>query len=296
MENLLARVRRGDTIVADGAMGTMLFVKGLPTYECPEEYNLSHHDILEEIAAGYLEAGAEIIQTNTFGGSPLKLQRYSLDDKMGEINRRAVDIVRKVVDDKAYVSGSVGPSGRILIPYGDTPPEQIYESALQQMQALIEAGVDIICIETMTDITEATLNVRAAKTISPDIPVMATMTFDRIPKGFFTIMGVTIEKAAQELEKAGADIVGSNCGHGIELMTKIAREFKTHSRLPLIIQSNAGLPELVDGEPVYNETPDLMAEKALELVSIGVSIIGGCCGTTPEHIAAIRRKIDSLPK
>jgi 5-methyltetrahydrofolate--homocysteine methyltransferase len=295
MDDLLDRIRKGETIVADGAMGTMLFQKGLSQNECPESFNLTHPEILEEIAADYQKAGAEIIQTNTFGGSPLKLQRYSLDDKTEKINRRAVEIVRKAVGEKAYISGSCGPSGRILIPYGDTAPEQIYESSLRQMRALIEAGVDIICIETMTDITEAMLNIKAAKTVSPTIPVMATMTFDRTPKGFFTIMGVTIEKAAQELEKAGADIIGSNCGHGLEMMIKIGLEFKALSNLPLIIQSNAGLPEMVDGEAVYGETPEFVADKARELISAGVSIIGGCCGTTPEHIAAIRKMVDSVP-
>ncbi len=295
MENLLSRLRCGDIILADGAMGTMLFKNGLKPNECPETFNLSRPEVLEEIATAYLTAGAEIIQTNTFGGSPLKLQRYSLDHKTEEINRRAVEVVRGVVGDKAYVSGSVGPSSRILIPYGDTAPEQIYESALRQVRALIDAGVDIICIETMTDISEAVLNVKATRTVSGTIPIMATMTFDRTPKGFFTIMGVTIEKAAEELHKAGANIIGSNCGHGIEMMTKIAREFKTHSKVPIIIQSNAGLPEIVDGEPVYMETPQMMATRARELVDVGVSIIGGCCGTTPEHISAIRQMIDSIP-
>jgi len=294
MDNLPDRIQRGEILVADGAMGTMLFRKGLPTSHCPEEYTLSHPQILEEIAAAYYDAGADIIQTNTFGGSPLKLEKYSLDDKTEEINRRAVEIVRKIVGDKAYVSGSVGPSGRILIPYGDTAPEQIYESAERQIRALIEAGVDVICVETMTDINEAAINVKVAKTLAPDLPVMATMTFDLTPKGFFTIMGVTVENSAQGLAKAGADIIGSNCGHGIEPMVKIAREFRAHSRLPIIIQSNAGLPELIDGHPVYKETPDFMAAKVPDLAAAGVSIIGGCCGTTPEHIAAIRTAVDSL--
>jgi 5-methyltetrahydrofolate--homocysteine methyltransferase len=294
MDSLLNRLRRGEIIIADGAMGTVLFQKGLKPHECPEELNLARPDILEDVAREYLEAGAEIIQTNTFGGSPLKLQRYSLDDKVEEINREAVKSVRKVVDNRAYVSGSVGPSGRILIPYGDTEAELIYESSLKQIRALVEAGVDVLCIETMTDISEATINLKAARDVSPTIPIMSTMTFDYTPKGFFTIMGVTIEKAVQELEKAGADIIGANCGYGIEMMIKIAREFKAYSRLPIIIQSNAGLPEMKDGRPVYNETPDFMADQARELVKIGVSIIGGCCGTTPAHIAALRQMLDSL--
>lgn len=294
MPDLLERVKRGDIIVADGALGTMLMARGLQPNDCPESFNLSHPEILEEIAGAYLAAGAEIIQTNTFGGSPLRLERYGLGDKTDEINRRGVEAVRKAVGSSAVVSGSCGPSGRILIPYGDTEPERIYESAVRQIQALVDVGVDIICIETMTDITEATLNVRAARAVSRSIPVMATMTFDHTPKGFFTVMGVTVELAARELTKAGADIIGSNCGHGIDMMVKVAREFRTHSRIPILIQSNAGLPEIVDGRPVYRETPDYMAEKARDLVAAGVSIIGGCCGTTPEHIAALRNMVDSL--
>ncbi len=290
----MERVRRGDIILADGAIGTMLIQRGLRPNECPESINLGDLDVLRDIASAYLDAGAEIIQTNTFGGSPLKLERYNLAGKTEEINRRAVEAVRQAVGDRAYVSGSCGPSGRLLIPYGDTAPEQVYESALKQTEALIDAGVDIICVETMTDITEAVLNVKAAKSISDDIPVMATMTFDRTPKGFYTIMGVTVENAADELTKAGADIIGSNCGHGIELMIKIAKEFSIRTRRPLIIQSNAGLPRIADGVATYPESPEFMAEKARQLIDIGVSVIGGCCGTTPDHIRALRAMLDSL--
>ncbi len=294
MASLLERIAAGEILVADGAMGTMLFKKGISPGSCPEAVNLDRPDLLREIAAEYLAAGAEIIQTNTFGGSPLKLAMYGLDDRTEDINRAAAGAVQSVVDRRAYVSGSCGPSGKILKPYGDTSPEAVYESFYRQLKCLIETGVDLLCIETMTDLTEATLAVRAARAISPDIPVMATMTFDKIPKGFFTIMGVGIRQAAAELEKAGADLIGSNCGHGIETMLEVAREFKTASRLPLIIQSNAGLPELINGRPEYRETPEFMAEKARQLAEMGVSIIGGCCGTTPEHIAAIRRVVNQV--
>jgi len=293
MENLLKRLRRGDVLVADGAMGTMLMRRGFKPNECLESINLSEPEILQEIAGEYLNAGAEIIQTNSFGASPLKLELFSLADKAEEINRKAVEAVRKAVGKAAYVSGSCGPTGKLLIPYGDTAPDQVYESARRQMSALINAGVDVICVETMTDITEATLFVKAAKSVSPSLPVIATMTFDRTPKGFFTIMGVTIERAIEELTRAGADIIGSNCGHGIEMMIRIAREFKIRTTLPVIIQSNAGLPEIIDGAPVWAESPEFMADKARQLLDLGVSIIGGCCGTTPEHIGAIRNMVDA---
>ncbi len=276
-------------MVADGAMGTMLFQRGLKPGECPESLNLTAPEVLEEIAQLYFDAGADIIQANTFGASPLKLSDYGLEDKTEEINSKAVECVRKVVGDKAYIYGSCGPSGRLLKPYGDTDHDVLCRSFERQIKALIDAGVDTICIETMTDLHEATLAIKAAKSISQNMPVMATMTFDDTPRGFYTVMGVNIPDAARCLQEAGADIIGSNCGNGIENMIRIAREFKEVSNLPIIIQSNAGIPEMRDGELFYPETPEFFALKARELINIGVSIIGGCCGTTPEHIRAIRR-------
>lgn len=296
MEPLVERIKRGEILIADGAMGSLLMAraKELIKGKCPEFINLSRADILEEVAGLYLEAGADIIQTNTFGGSPLKLSDYSLEDKTEEINRVAVEAVKKVVAGKAYVSASCGPSGKMLKPYGTTDPEAMYESFLRQLKVLIEAGADIICIETMTDVKEAVLAVKAARSVSSSIPVMATMTFDKTPRGFFTMMGVTVEKAAKELEAAGAGIVGSNCGNGIENMILLAGEFKRFTALPVIIQSNAGLPEVRDDKVVYPETPEFMARKSKELAALGVSIIGGCCGTTPEHIRAIGQAVRSL--
>jgi 5-methyltetrahydrofolate--homocysteine methyltransferase len=293
MTPFLERLKEGKTLVGDGAMGTLLFQRGLGVGECPELVNLTHPEALEEIAQLYLQAGADIIQTNTFGASPLKLAFYNVEDKTEEINRNAVRAVRKAVSDRAYISGSCGPSAKILKPYGDADPGDLYDGFLRQMQALIGGGVDVICIETMIDLAEATLAVKAAKEISSAMPVMATMTFDATPKGFYTIMGVSIEKAASGLQEAGADVVGSNCGNGIENMITIAQEFRRCSNLPLIIQSNAGLPEMKNGAPVYGETPAFMADRARELVAAGVSIIGGCCGTTPAHTAAIRKMVDS---
>ncbi|MCK4311375.1 MAG: homocysteine S-methyltransferase family protein [Candidatus Cloacimonetes bacterium] len=293
MNPILKRIRNGEILIADGAMGTMLFAKGLKPGEPPESVNLKNPEILEEIAQAYLDAGADIIQTNTFGASPLKLSDYGLQDKTEEINRIAVERVKRVVGNKAYISGSCGPSGKLLKPFGDTEPDDIYQSFKRQMKSLINAGIDLICIETMTDLNEATLAIKAAKSISTIIPVMATMTFDETPRGFFTIMGVSINDAVTGLQKAGADIIGSNCGNGIENMIKIAREFKKLTILPTIIQSNAGIPEMKDGKLVYSETPEFFGEKAKELIDAGVSIIGGCCGTTPEHIKAIRKVVDN---
>ena len=292
MTDLMSRLRAGEVLVADGAMGTLLFEHGLPPGECPESLNLSAPARLEEVARLYADAGADLVQTNTFGGSSLSLARYGLDGQTEAINAAAVAAVRRAVGRRAYVSGSCGPCGRTLLPYGDTAPGEVYASFERQVRALIEAGVDILCIETMTDVREAQLAVRAARNVSATIPIMATMTFDATPRGFFTIMGTDIRTAAAGLAEAGADVVGSNCGSGSEHMVSVAREFRAHTELPLLIQPNAGLPRAVGERVVYSETPAFMARHAKVLIELGVSIVGGCCGTTPAHIRAIREAVD----
>jgi 5-methyltetrahydrofolate--homocysteine methyltransferase len=293
MRDLLERVHAGEILLGDGAWGTMLMARGLKPGACPEYVNLTRPEAVSEIAELYLDAGAEIITTNTFGGSALKLADYSLGERTEEINRRAVEVLRPVIGDCALISGSVGPCGKLLLPYGDATPEVISESFIRQIGALIEAGADLICIETMIDLSEAQLAIGAARSLSADIPIMATMTFDATPNGFFTIMGTSVEQAAAGLEEAGADIVGSNCGNGIEKMVEIARTFRKHSGLPIAIQSNAGLPENRAGKLVYPESPAFMADGAGQLIDLGVSVIGGCCGTGPDHIRALRALIDS---
>ena len=294
MAGLLERVRHGEVLVCDGAMGTMLMARGLRPGECPERWNLDHPEVLSEIATLYAEAGADIVETNTFGGSSLKLAQYGLESRTEEINVAAVRSARKAVGRTVMVAGSCGPSGRLLKPYGDMDPDEMYDSFRRQLRALITEGVDAVIVETMTDLTEAVLAVKATRSISDSTPVIATMTFDDTPRGFYTVMGVTVPQAAAALQEAGADIVGSNCGNGIDNMVRIAAEFRKHTAAPLLIQSNAGLPQIVDGRAVYAETPELMAERVDALLKLSVNIIGGCCGTTPEHIAALRRRINRL--
>jgi 5-methyltetrahydrofolate--homocysteine methyltransferase len=292
MQNLLDRLKAGEVVVGDGAWGTMLMARGLKPGEPPETFNLTQPEALEDIARQYLDAGAEIITTNTFGGSPARLRQYGLDDRTEAFNRAAVDAARRAAGDRAYVSASVGPSGHLLKPYGHADPADIGAGFERQIRALVEAGVDLICVETMTDLTEAVLAVRAARRVAPEVPVMATMTFDKTRRGFFTVMGVSIEQAVRGLTDAGADILGSNCGTGSEIMVDIAREFRARTDRPIAIQSNAGLPEHRGGVIVYAEGPEFMAGKARALLDLGVTLIGGCCGTTPDHIRAIRRVVD----
>ena len=295
MENILDRLRRGEIIVGDGALGTQLMQRGLKQGEPPELFNVEKPRVIEEIARLYLDAGAEIMETNTFGASPLRLGCFSLENRMEELNRAAVEALRRAVGDKAYIAGSVGPSALKLRPLGDTAPEPVFDSFAAQIQVLAAAGVDIICIETMMDAAEAVLAVKAARSVSAKIPVIATMTFNKTPRGFFTLMGNSVKDAAEALKNAGADIVGSNCGDGMENMVDIAREFLRYTKLPVVIQGNAGLPVKGETGLVYPDTPEYFAGKAAELLNLGVQIIGGCCGTTPEHIRAIRSLIQRFP-
>ncbi len=292
MSTLVDRLKSGEVLLSDGAIGTMLFQRGLKSGECPEKINLDRPEILEEISGLYLAAGADFVTTNTFGGSSLKLQQYGLADKMDEINIAAVKASRKAVGSKAYVAASIGPCGRLLQPYGDTGPDEVADTFEKQAAALLSAGADVIFIETMTDLNEAVLAVNAVRSLSSTIPISATMTFDSTPGGFYTIMGVSIEQAANNLIETGANIVGSNCGNGIDNMVKIATAFVKHASVPVIIQSNAGLPDIQGDKIVYSETPEYMAQKCEQLLELGVRIIGGCCGTTPEHTAAFKRVVE----
>jgi len=293
MEGLLTRLERGDVIVGDGAWGTMLMARGLPAGQPPEWFALHRPEILTEIAELYLEAGAEIVTTDTFGASSLRLEAHGLAGEAVRINREAVVAVRAAVHDRALVSASVGPTGRLLEPAGDARREQVKSSFAEQIRALAEAGADIICVETMTDLSEATAAVEAAREVAPGLPVIATMTFRRTPRGFFTMMGTSIAQAAAGLEAAGAHAIGSNCGNGVAEMIAIAMELARQTRLPLAVRPNAGLPEQRDGALFYPEGPEALAAGAVELANQGVRVLGGCCGTSPDHIRAIRKATDA---
>jgi 5-methyltetrahydrofolate--homocysteine methyltransferase len=213
-------------------------------------------------------------------------------DKVVEFNQAAVALVREAVGEKAYVAASVGPTGHLVVDEGgDTSREDLYGAFRDQMAALAEAGVDAFCIETMMSLTEAIQAVKAAKD-NTRLPVMCTFTFNDSPRGFRTMMGATPERAAREAVAAGADIVGANCGNGIDKMIEIARQMRAAlPQTPILIQANAGLPVLDSDRTVFKETPEYMASRVNELIEAGANIIGGCCGTTPAHIAAIARAV-----
>ncbi len=285
MSRLLESLATGEILVADGAIGSLLIAHGLQAGQAPEELNLQAPELLTTIAREYLEAGSRLLTTNTFGASPLKLAHYDLESRSADINRAAVAIVREVAGEDAFVSASCGPCGKILEPYGDTAEDAVYDSFALQMAALADA--DVICIETMSDLREAMLAVRAARDVLPDIPVMAAMTFDPTPRGYFTIMGNSVADVCAALEDAGASVVGSNCGNGIDRMIEIAGAFAEATRLPILVQSNAGQPVIEAGVVTYTETPEIFADRTPTLVEAGAHIVGGCCGTTPAHIRAM---------
>lgn len=292
MRSFRDRLNAGDVLVGDGAWGTLLMARGLAPGQPPETFNLTRPEVIEDVARLYLDAGADVITTNTFGGSPVRLRLHALEAQAVSINRAAVEAVRQAVGSRAYVSGSIGPSGRLLKPYGDLDPGELAESFAAQAMALAASGVDLFCVETMTDLVEAQMAVRAARAAGPSLPIIATMTFEPTRRGYFTVMGVSVEQASRGLAEAGADLVGSNCGNGIEAMVAIARVFGECSSLPLAIQANAGLPETIDGVLVYRETPEQFAEAVPALLDAGVRLLGGCCGTTPDHVRAMRDAVN----
>ena len=284
--SILERLSRGDILISDGATGTYLQDRGLEPGGCPEEFNASHPEIVRGMATAYFEAGSDMVLTNSFGGNRFMLKKYGYGDRLREFNRLASEHARSAAPPGGYVVGSVGPSGEFLEPLGEVTETEMFEAFVEQVTALEEGGADAVVVETMTALEEATLAIRAAKEHT-GLTVMATMVFDKGPRGFFTMMGVTPARAATELSAAGADVVGSNCGNGIEGMVEVAKEMRQATDGYMLIHSNAGLPELRNGEVVYPEGPDWMAERFQALVEAGVNIVGGCCGTTPDHIRAL---------
>jgi 5-methyltetrahydrofolate--homocysteine methyltransferase len=275
-------------LVTDGAMGTMLFAAGLGHGGSPELWNLEQPDKVAAVHRAYLEAGSQVILTNTFGGNRHRLSLHGLEGRVAEINRAAATLLRGVVSDsgeRALVGGDIGPSGQVLLPYGELSFDEAREAFSEQAAGLIEGGVDLIWIETMSDLEEVRAAVEGTRQVSADIPVVTTMTFDTHGR---TMMGVTPEKAVSNLTALGTLAVGGNCGNGPEEILGVIE--KMHAVMPdalLVAKSNAGIPELVGGKPVYRASPAAMAEYALKVYAAGARVIGACCGSTPDHIRAI---------
>lgn len=293
--NLLSAIKSQKVLLCDGAMGTELQRRGIKVGDCPEEYNLSHPQIIQAIHKDYFEAGSDIVETNTFGANRLRLKFFGLKNKVREINLAAVDNAKAVRPKSKFIAGSIGPLGEILEPLGTISEDLAYEVFSEQAKALQEGGVDVLFIETMMSIEEAVIAVKSVKE-NCSLPVAASMTFELGKSGLRTPWGVNIQTAVNELTKAGANIIGSNCGNGFDEMLKVISEMRALTNMPILAQSNAGIPQLSDGKLIYNETPEMIAPKVLELLRLGVNIIGGCCGTEPNHLKIMRIELDRFLK
>lgn len=282
-------------LISDGAWGTELARHGLPSGTPPEQWNIENPHAVRAVGAAYVEAGSDIILTNTFGGSRYKLTKSGLGGRVEEINRRGARLSVEAAGDRALVFASVGPSGEFMQPVGTVNEQEMTDCFAEQISALADGGAHGIVVETMTDLNEARAAIRAALKVCK-LPVVASMTFDKGPKGFATMMGVSPDLAAQELENAGAKIVGANCGAGIADMVKIISAMRKASSLPLWAKSNAGLPQLVDGKTVFREAPEEMSARLADLCGAGANIVGGCCGTTPDHISAFVQKREAIAR
>lgn len=291
MRSLLSEINKKKVLVSDGAWGTFLHVKGLKPGECPELWNVTHRDDVLDIAEKYVAAGASMIETNSFGGSSIKLLHYGLGNKSAELNEAAAAISRSAAGDDCFVLGSVGPTGKILM-MGDVTEDDLYESFKEQTIALQKGGADAIVIETMSAIDEALLAIKAARE-NTHLEIICTFTFEQTVDGDYkTMMGVTPEEMAAAVINAGADIIGTNCGNGMAQMINIVQKIKSiSSHVPILVHANAGAPLVKDGKTVFPETPSDMASKVPALINAGVNIIGGCCGTTPEHIRVIAKAV-----
>jgi 5-methyltetrahydrofolate--homocysteine methyltransferase len=297
MAKLAEMLARKRVLVSDGAWGTELQARGLAAGECAELWNVDHPERVKALAAAYVEAGSDLILTNTFEGSPLALERHGLSGRAAELNAAGARLsLEAAAGSGVLVAASIGPTGMLLAPLGTLTEAELERAFSVQIRALAAAGVRLFCVETMTAIEEACVAVRAARAVGRELglglEVMATLTYERTPAGFRTVMGVDIPRAARDLEKAGADVLGSNCGNGIEQMVPITAEYRRHTAKPLLIQANAGLPRLEGGRTVFRQGPADMARRVPELIEAGANIIGGCCGTGPEHIRAIREAVD----
>lgn len=293
MNSVLKRLKEKSILVSDGAWGTFLQEKGLKPGECPESWNISRPEDVLEIARSYVEAGADTILTNSFGGSIFKLQSYGLESQCYELNKSAAEISRKAAGNTTLVLGSIGPTGKLLM-MGEVSREELYESFSIQSKGLADGGADAIIVETMSDIEEAVIAVRAAKE-STGMEVICTLTFSLTAANEYrTMMGIGPAECIQPLLDAGADILGANCGNGTAGMIDIIKEMrKENPEVPLLVHANAGVPRLVDGKSVFPESPEEMSCQVEELISAGANIVGGCCGTTPDHIRSIVNTLKS---
>ena len=293
MPSIHELLEKNGYVVTDGAMGTVLFAAGLEQGDPPELWNLKHPERVAQVHQAYIDAGSRIILTNTFGGNRLRLALHNAAEQVPAANKAAAQILRGIADQSGLdilVAGDIGPTGDVLAPYGELAFQDAKRAFKEQAAALIEGGVDLIWIETMSDLEEVRAAFEAAREVSQEIPIVTTMTFDTHGR---TMMGVTPEKAFETLSRFGAAALGGNCGNGPEEIIEVVT--KMHAINPdtiLVAKANAGIPELVAGKAVYRASPETMANYAVQSYQAGARLIGACCGSTPEHIEAISQALD----
>ncbi len=295
MKSIVGAVRERKLLVSDGGWGTFLVAAGLGAGECPELWNVEHPDVVRNIASSYAEAGADIVMTNSFGGTRITLEPYGLASRAGELNEAAARLSREAVGEGALVLASVGPTGKILM-MGDVSEDQLFEAFAEQAVALERGGADACSVETMTALDEAGIAARAVKE-NTGLELVCSFTFSmKTDTGYRTMMGVSVADMAQAMLAEGADVLGVNCSLGPAEMVEVVRDLRAAAPdVPILVHPNAGMPQRKDdGSVCYPETPEGMASRVAELVEGGASIVGGCCGTGPEHIRAIADAIDRL--
>lgn len=278
-------------LLFDGAMGTIILQHGLKTGTAPESWNLKNTRTIKHIHESYLNAGADVLTTNTFGGNPARLSHFGLEKKTESINARGVLIARSAAKGRGFVCASVGPLGVLLKPLGEVSKKQAVKIFKRQIKALCDAEPDALLIETMSDINEALCALEAAFSVT-SLPKGVTFTFDKGEKGYFTIYGLTPEAAAKKMEASGASFTGANCTLAAREMIVMTKQMRQNTGLPLLVQPNAGQPKIKQGKCVYDETPRKMAQHTSALLRAGADWIGGCCGTTPEHIREIKKAME----
>ena len=288
-ESILDALSRGEVIVSDAAIGTQLQACGIPPGILSEAWDAERPEVLLGIHRAYLEAGARIATTNTFGGNRIRQREAGLADRLAELNRRGVELAREAVGEEAWVGGSRGPTGQLLEPYGPLRREEAEDVFAEQAEVLAEAGADLLLIETQHDIEEACLIIRAAKAHA-NLPVYCTFAFNARGR---TMMGLRPDEAARRAEEAGADIVGANCGEGPAAIGSALEGMAGAATVPLAAKSNAGVPQVAGEQTVWDVTPEQMAAHARRFMGLGARIIGGCCGSGPEHVRAIAAALPS---
>jgi len=281
-------------VLFDGGMGTELMRHGLPLGTSPETWNVERPDIVQRIHTDYFEAGSDAVSTNSFGGNRIKLAAHGLEGRARELNSAAARVARRAAPDGKFVAGSMGPTGKFLQPQGEFTEAEFEEAYGEQAGALAEGGADLLIIETQYDLKEALAALKGARRAAPSLPVFVTLTFNKFPRGYFTLMGNTVALSVDALEKEGALALGANCTLNSEEMVGLVRAFREATKLPVIAQANAGKPALSgDGQVSYSQGLEDYVRFVPEMLKAGANVIGGCCGTDPAYI---RRMAEFIKK